>query len=133
MSSAGGGCKVNMRERRTMGRSLPRWGASALGVLFAFGCAAKGSSEHVGSNADEPALTAAPEVQEPKAQIPVRDRLSRSTHDLPRELLPNGMTRIQLEHRFGHVGVARKQADGTLQIECVDRPSALDHALGVAQ
>lgn len=133
MSSAGGWYEVNTRERRTMGRSLRCSYECVLAALLALGCAAKGSSAHVGNNSDEPALTAAPEVQEAKAEIPVRDRLSRSTHDLPRELLPNGMTRIQLEHRFGHVGVARKQADGTLQIECVDRPSALDHALGGAQ
>jgi hypothetical protein len=116
------------------------WRACTLSLVLACGCASSASPVDIGNNEpaspDTPAFPG-PDSKEPDSndaasgtRLTTRERLSRSTLDLPREQLPNGMLKLELNHRFAHANVARRTADGKLHVECVDRASALDHALG---
>ncbi|HEX2731368.1 MAG TPA: hypothetical protein VHM70_07185 [Polyangiaceae bacterium] len=91
-------------------------GASLVSLLL-FGCGGSTALEQeLGANEPLPAAT----------RKPMRERLSHSSLGLPRAVSANGVKSVALEQRFSHAAVARRGADGKLELGCIDRASALD-------
>jgi hypothetical protein len=61
----------------------------------------------------------------------IKERLNRSSDDLPANYHPDGSVSVDLQGRFQNVAVAKRNADGSVTQSCIDNPQSAAEFFGI--